>query len=487
MTPAVIPAASVLLAAGPASPEVYLVWRALELRFMGGFVAFPGGKIDAGDSLDEPAAGVSLPLSCAVRELFEETGVLLARSPDRSFPPSDAGLSADRLDLLEGRLTFPDLLRRRGLRIDPRDLSPAGHLVTPPFAPVRFDTAFYVAHLPPGQRAEVWPGELTRGEWASAARALEAWRSGEWLLSPPTVSILEAVSGRAIDELPERFRPLLERLDGGYMPAIWFAPGVLMIPLDCKGLQPTTHTNAFLVGTGPRYLIDPGPTDPVEQGKLFQALDDAGGDVDAVVLSHHHPDHVGAAAVTAANYNVPILAHPETTRWLGGAVEVDGAIEDGEWLDLGERKLQAWLTPGHAPGHLAFHEPNLALLFAGDMVSPLSSIVLLPDDGDLGQYLASLERLKKHDYRLLLPSHGPPTARAAKLLDDALAHRTERERQLVAALAEGPRTLDELTAQLYRGLPAKSMPLARMQVETGLAKLRREGRAAEAAGRWHGG
>jgi glyoxylase-like metal-dependent hydrolase (beta-lactamase superfamily II) len=257
-----------------------------------------------------------------------------------------------------------------------------------------------------------------------------------------------------------------------------------MIPLDCQGLPPTTHTNAYLVGTGPRYLLDPGPTDPVERSRLFGAIDDVGAGVDAVVLSHHHPDHVGAARLCADNYGVPILAHPRTAEWLRDRVRIDSFINDGDRLDLGERTLTALLTPGHAPGHLAFYEAGLQLLFAGDMVSTLSSIILCPDDGDLALYLASLGRLKRYPCRLLLPSHGPPTARAAKTLDDALAHRAERERQLIEALAEGPRTIEELTQQTYRGLPARSLPLAALQTQTGLIKLQREGRATEAEGRW---
>src|SRR5262249_18842444 len=158
-------------------------------------------------------------------------------------------------------------------------------------------------------------------------------------------------------------RPMLEQLDAGRMPAIWFAPGVLMVPLDCQGLPPTTHTNAYLVGTGPRYLIDPGPTLPAEQANLFRAVEETwegAGDVgDAGVLTHRPPARGGAAKACAERYGVPILAHPRTAERLRDKVRIDGFIEDGERIALGERTLTALLTPGHAPGHLAFHEPNL--------------------------------------------------------------------------------------------------------------------------------
>src|SRR5262245_29814961 len=437
---------------------------------MGGLTAFPGGKWHETDErLARPAEGLTAQHVCAVRELFEETGALLAVRADGSFPSPADGLAALRLDVVEERLGFAEFLDRLSLRLSPELLRPAGYLTTPPFAPVRFHTAFFVADLPPGQEAVVWPGELVAGRWASATRALADWRAGEVLLSPPTVSILQALDGRPVEELPRRLGPLLQSLEGDRLPPIWFSPGVLMLPLDCRGLPPTTHTNAFLVGTGPRYLLDPGPSDPVEQRRLLDALGEDR--PDAVVLTHHHRDHVGAAAACAERYRVPVLAHALTAQLLEGRVRVDRLIGEGEALDLGPAPhgrgrwaMTALHTPGHAPGHLAFWEPDYRLLFAADMVSTISSVIICPDDGDLALYLASLERLRSLPARLLLPGHGPPTSRPAHVLEEALAHRATRERQLVEALTGGPHSVGELTAELYRGSPPGVLRLAEMQV-----------------------
>ena len=485
-------AASVLLTRGPGSPEVFVVGRAPTLRFLGGFHAFPGGKAHPGDAdLARQAPGLSAQHVAAVRELFEETGVLLARRPDGSFPP--AALLPDlRREALTDRVTFPDALARLGLHLRPDDLTPAGALVTPAFAPVRFDTAFFVAELPPGQEAEVWPGELTDGAWQSADEALRRWTCGEVLLSPPTVSLLRAVRGRPVAELPRRFGRLLEALAGGAIPPIWFSPAVQMIPLHTDGLPPSTHTNAWLVGTGPAYLIDPGPSGPGEQDRLFELLDarrDGAALPSAVVLTHHHRDHVGAAAACARRYGIPVLAHALTARALMGKVEVQRELADGDRLDLGPAPdgagrwhLEAVHTPGHARGHLAFVEPRYGLLFAGDMVSTLSSVLIAPSEGDLAVYLSSLRRLQTYPLRLLLPAHGPPSARPAFLLQECLAHRAQREAQLVEALAGPPRTVPELAVEVYRGLPAPMMKYAEMQVAAGLQKLEREGRAEAVAG-----
>jgi glyoxylase-like metal-dependent hydrolase (beta-lactamase superfamily II)/8-oxo-dGTP pyrophosphatase MutT (NUDIX family) len=484
-------AASVLLARGPGSAEVLLVGRAPTLRFMGGFHAFPGGKVHRSDAALAATFGIPARHCAAVRELFEETGVLLARRRDGSFPSAGATLAEGRRELLAEQVEFGVLLGRWGLHLEAGDLTAAGSLLTPAFAPVRFDTAFTVATLPPGQEADVWPGELTDGRWISAEQALADWTAGRLLVSPPTITLLEAIRGRPAEELPARLQPVMELLATGRLPPIWFAPAVQMIPLFCEGLPPSTHTNAWLVGTGPTYLLDPGPTDAAEQERLFEVLDEQaalGRPLSAVVLTHHHPDHIGAATACARRYRVKVRAHPRTAELLRGKVEVVGDIGEGDHLDLGLAPdgsgpwhLEALFTPGHAPGHLAFYEPHYQLLFAGDLVSTLSSVVIAPPDGELALYLASLRRLLSLPARLLLPAHGGPSARPGFVIEECIDHRRQREEQLVAALAGGPRRVAELAAEIYRGLPAPLVRFAELQILAGLYKLRDEGRAAAVA------
>ena len=357
--PAVPRAATVLLARGPGSPECFVVRRAETLRFMGGFQAFPGGRVLPSDAdLAGSADAVAVQRVAAVRELFEETGVLLARRADGSFP-ADADLAGPRRELLADSDAFAALLRRLGLTIRPDDLDYVGTLITPPFSAVRFDTAFFTAVAPPGQTPTVQVGELDAGEWLSADAALRAWEQGRTLVSPPTVTLLEAIRGRPVEELSRRARPLFDALAAGAPEVIYFSPQVQMMPLFCDGLPPTYYTNAFLVGRDPAYLIDPGPDDAAERQRLFTLLDarlDAGTRLAGILLTHHHPDHVGAAEAVARRYGVPVLAHPWTARALAGRVAVERQIDDGDFLDLGMAphggpwRLEAVHTPGHAPG-----------------------------------------------------------------------------------------------------------------------------------------
>jgi glyoxylase-like metal-dependent hydrolase (beta-lactamase superfamily II)/8-oxo-dGTP pyrophosphatase MutT (NUDIX family) len=482
-------AASVLLARGPKAAEVFVVRRSEALRFFGGFHAFPGGKVVPEDNevplWTNGSPGRDARIACAARELFEETGVLLARR-DGAFP--DPGpWEEERRRLLADTVRFGDFLLAHGLRLHAEDFRLAGSLVTPAFAPVRFDTAFYVAMLPPGQQSDVWPGELAAGFWTSADDELARWTRGECLVSPPTLSLLELLRSRSAMDLPALLAPVVRALEAGALPPIYFAPGVQMIPLQTIGLPSSTYTNAYLVGSTRLYLLDPGAHEPREQERLFDVLNarlSEGGILEAVVLTHHHPDHVNAAAAVVSRYRVPVFAHPRTMELLKGRVQVDRFLEEGDHLDLGTAPdgsggwhLEATFTPGHAGGHLVFYEPHYRLLFAGDMVSMLSSVVIAPPDGDLGLYLASLRRLRDFDCRLLLPGHGAPTARPRQVIDDALAHRAKREDQLLAALREGgPLRVADLAGRLYRDLAAELLPLAALQVWAGLEKLQREGK-----------
>jgi glyoxylase-like metal-dependent hydrolase (beta-lactamase superfamily II)/8-oxo-dGTP pyrophosphatase MutT (NUDIX family) len=489
-------AASVLLARGAGSAEVFAVRRAAALRFFGGFYALPGGKVHAEDVATAathllPAAERPDPHDLrrvtAARELFEEAGVLIARQQDGTFPCSAPEWAGFRRDLLAGHVTFAELLQRLGLTLCREDFTFTGTLVTPPFTTIRFDTTFFVAHLPAGQEAEVWPGELDEGRWTTAAGLLEEWTRGTCLVSPPTVTLLEALCDQPVAEAPRRLAALLESLAAGAVPPIFWSPTVQMLPLQTVALPPTAYTNAYLIGSGPRYLIDPGPSAAGEQERLFAVLDahqEAGRRLSAVVLTHHHPDHVGATAACARRYSVPVWAHPWTARKLAGTIGVSREVHEGDRLELGTAPdgrgswhLEALHTPGHAPGHLAFYEPRYRLLLAGDLVSTLSSIVIAPPDGDLAVYLESLRRLQTLDCRLLLPGHGTASARPKETLAEAITHRLKREEQLLGALGPAPRAVAELMPELYPGLAAELKWLAELQVLAGLQKLQAEGRA----------
>lgn len=260
------------------------------------------------------------------------------------------------------------------------------------------------------------------------------------------------------------------------------APGIRVLALRSPTLPPAAHTNVYLVGPerGPIAVVDPGSPYEDQQAVLDAHLREL--PVELVLLTHHHGDHVGGAAALAARWGVPIAAHPATARRLAGRVPVTRLLGDGEVV----HGATAVHTPGHAEGHLCFEVGGATI--AGDMVAGVGTILIDPDEGDMAEYLASLERLLARllarPAAALLPAHGPMIADGPAKLREYLAHRRMREERAEAALSGAPRTARELVPIVYADTPAAPPMLAERSLLAHLAKLVREGRATERDGRW---
>lgn len=270
------------------------------------------------------------------------------------------------------------------------------------------------------------------------------------------------------------------------------APGVAMLSVRTPTLPPATHTNAYLLGDQEVVLVEPASpfADEIERLAAWVERALAGGRrLRALLLTHHHPDHVGGAATLRQRLRAPLWAHPETARLLAGRVEIDRTLEDGERIELAGAEpltLETVHTPGHAPGHLCFWEPRSRALIAGDMVASVGTIVVQPEDGDMQQYLSSLERMDALDASQLLPAHGLPIREARERLRFYVQHRLKREAKVLAALAGLARAarLDEIVPIAYSDTPPVAWPLARLSAEAHLIKLEREGRVERQGARW---
>jgi ribonuclease/clavin/mitogillin len=238
-------------------------------------------------------------------------------------------------------------------------------------------------------------------------------------------------------------------------------------------LPPATHTVAWRIG---RLLIDPGSPWPEEQARLAPHLDG----VEAVLLTHHHPDHTGGVADVVARTGAKVWAHADAR--LG--FPVDRHLHDDEQIDSGEGVVRCLHTPGHADGHLAFlHEPTGDVV-VGDLVAGIGTVVLPPPDGHLGRYLESLERLVGLTRRAL-PAHGPVLEDGAGALRALIAHRHARTEQLRAALAAGAASPEELVGRVYGTRGDIDARLAAQQLGTHLQWLAERGEAHRLDGaRW---
>lgn len=390
------------------------------MAFAADLHVFPGGRVDPGDadprairrsaiSAEEaaarlgdgiaPAAAVAAHLA-AIRELFEEAGVLLADGGE-GRAVGRAGEEARRR-LLAGETTLADVGDDFGLRFRTDLLAPIGHWTTPPVLPRRFDTRFFAAELPPGARASFVPGEVVDHRWLTAADALAAMVEGSIGMWVPTSATLQQLE-HAVDlaEVRRRIRP------GPAAPPRLVAESeaVTRVVVGAAGAVSAQTVNAYLVGRRELVAVDPGDPSDEAAAALLAATEARGARIVAIALSHVDPDHAAGAEGLALRLDVPIFAGPGAGRPLPYDVT---ELADGERLPAGDVAMTAVRTPGPRPDHVSYAIADDARsLLAGDVVGGRADRSILgPPDG--AAWRVSAQRLADLSPGRLLPGHGEP-------------------------------------------------------------------------------
>lgn len=243
-------------------------------------------------------------------------------------------------------------------------------------------------------------------------------------------------------------------------------------------------TNTFLLGHDQVAVIDPGPDDP---GHLAAIVDAGRGRISHILVTHAHRDHSAGAPALARMTGAPVLAFGNALsgrspmmRRLGDTGATGGgegldlsfvpdiALRDGDVIAGTDWHLTVLHTPGHSGSHLAFLWGDR--IFCGDVVMGWSSTIISPPDGDLGDYMRTLDRLSQHRPRRLLPAHGDPVNDPARRLSDLASHRRQRTAQILAALRNGPSDAATLARQIY-DVPPHLLPAATRNVLAHLLAL----------------
>ena len=241
-------------------------------------------------------------------------------------------------------------------------------------------------------------------------------------------------------------------------------PRIIRVLAPNPGPFTLDGTNTWVVGTDRAFVIDPGPDD---ESHIEDVLRQSGS-VEAILLTHHHPDHAPGAARLAALAGAPVMAlRPE---------EGERQIRDGEVLETSGVTLRVVHTPGHTHDHVVFHEPYSGSLFTGDAVLGRGTSVVDPPDGDMGAYMRTLSGLLALSPRVIYPGHGPVVWSAVAKLEEYVRHRKEREDQVLSALTEGVETPEDMVPFIYTEYPPELYPAAARSVLAHLLKLEREGR-----------
>ena len=478
-------AAIILIRGTGENLEVFWVRRSDLVSYMPGFDALVGGKV-APEDLELEVQGVAegpdrVLRACAIREAFEEAGVLPALSS-----PSSADLdqlASARSRLLAGEARFDALAREHGWRFDGAALPAAGRWQTPAFASQRFDTQFYLARIPEGQQASVRAGELASGGWIRPANALAQWKEGRATFAAPILWVFKILEQGARIGAPDALMAdeMTRAPESSARPVrrIELKWGVVLQPMKTKPLPPATHTNAYLVGEREMALIDPGSSEKEDLRDLFtliESLEAEGRKLTTVLVTHEHPDHIAGLSAVCDRWRVKVAAHAAQQ------IAADVRLADGDWVRLGggaqDWSLRALHTPGHARGHLCFHHPGTKSLFTGDHIpGGTGSVIIDPPGGDMADYMKSLKRLANEPIETLFPGHGSPQGGALRRIHGLIDHRLEREGKVLAALDSEPRTLEVLVQRAYTDTPRDLWKYAERSLLAHLIKLERDGRA----------
>ena len=314
-------------------PEILLIERPATMAFGAGLHAFPGGRVDPGDTDPrladrstltadaaaaalgrnvEPALALALHLA-AVRELFEEAGVLLADLPGNG---TEAATLADRrAGLLDGRLDLSAAVNGLAGRLLTNCLAPIAHWTTPAFMPRRFSTWFFVADLPAGIEPAFAPREVAAHRWVGAGAALDLLASGDIEMWVPTTSVLE----RLVETGAGHSADVRDRITIGHAAPpdiLEEGPEAVRWRFHAAGGLPGRTCETTLVGRRRSVLVDPGDASDRAVAAISAAVERRRGAIAAIVLTSTDPDHAAGAEAIAIPLGIPVLVAPGAGRHL---------------------------------------------------------------------------------------------------------------------------------------------------------------------------
>lgn len=512
------PAATILLLRdGPDGLEVLMTRRSVTASFAPGVFVFPGGALDAADA-SERARRLSRvrpdqpddvrPHSvAAIREAFEELGILLAYRPDGSMADATDVARVDR----SRDADFFEQLEAGGYTMALDRVWWLCHWITDRDLPKRFDVRFFVAPVPPGQEPVADEGEQFEPVWISPKQALERHERGDFDMIFPTVRTLrrlaqmpdvDAVLGSCSSDRPlwvssprgghlkgeiarfsehepafgelELVSPdgrIGHALDWQHEKAVPLLKNVQRLTAPNPGRMTGPGTNTYIIGEPGAYaVIDPGPDDPIHIERIAALV---GRDLKYILCTHAHPDHSPGAAPLKAITGAPILGAPSgpnfRSEW---QFTPDRTLSDGERIAVGDTTMKAIHTPGHASNHLCFLLEEDGLLLSGDHINNGSTVVIDPPDGDMKAYLEALERLLTEDFDYILPAHGWVLGFAHESIRQLIAHRLKREAKVLSAVRALKRgTMQQLLPRVYDDVDPIMYPVAQRSLLAHLLKL----------------
>ncbi len=248
------------------------------------------------------------------------------------------------------------------------------------------------------------------------------------------------------------------------------------------GIMTLQGTNQYAVGKQSAVVIDVALSADANLDGIIEQVEAMGAKkIDKILLTHIHTDHCGGALALRKRTGAKLGIHRSRKGYLGGE---DFQYGDNDRISFGDGELLVLHTPGHESGHCCFYESGDQVLFSGDHILGYGTAVIRPPDGNMTDYLASLERLLGFNIRLILPGHGPMIGKAEAKIREYIQHRLEREQQVIQALQSGHHTIGDITQMIYVDASPALQRVAEFSVQAHLEKLMREGRVKQEGARY---
>jgi glyoxylase-like metal-dependent hydrolase (beta-lactamase superfamily II) len=278
-------------------------------------------------------------------------------------------------------------------------------------------------------------------------------------------------------------------VDAPYARLEQLEPGIARVLAHNPSAFTYYGTQTYLIGNDELAVIDPGPDLPEHVDALERAI--GGRRVAAIMCTHTHRDHspasrpladrTGAAIIGCAPLALETVG-PRADASFDGDYAPDRVLEHGETLEIDGNPVTVVATPGHTSNHLCFGYQGA--LLTGDHVMGWSTTVVVPPDGDMAAYMASLDNLRHREDRIYYPAHGPPVTSPRQYVRHLIGHRMQREKQILRLLGGQPRDIPDIVANAYPGLDPRLTAAAGGSVFAHLLDLQRRGLVEQQDDRW---
>ena len=269
-------------------------------------------------------------------------------------------------------------------------------------------------------------------------------------------------------------------MDAPYAKLEQVEPGIARVLAHNPSAFTYYGTQTYLVGQSEVAVIDPGPDLPDHLEALERAI--GGRPVAAIMCTHTHRDHSPASRPLAEMTGAPIIGcaplaletvGPRADAAFDGDYQPDRILADGDAVQVDGQSITAVATPGHTSNHLCFAYGDA--LLTGDHVMGWSTTVVVPPDGDMAEYIRSLDKLRRRDDRIYYPAHGPPVTNPQQYVRHLVGHRMQREKQILTLVGEKPRPIPDIVANAYPGLDPRLVTAAGGSVLAHLLDLEQRG------------